>query len=447
MGRAPADPTAGERVADRAARNSVVRAVAELVAKLASLALVFVLARRVGVDGLGVYIFAFAWAEVANLPVGYSADTCGAVYAAAVGVIFESLVNTVLAVFTGLERGGLTAVVLIFQRLLAAALGLGALAAGLGVVAVLVGFAVAAASALVLAASLLVARVGRPSVAISKEGRRETRSRTFGFAAQEVFATGIARADTILLSLMGTTAAVGIYGAGYRLLESSLFIPLALTTAFAAMFTYLGRDSEPSVGAVYGYALKAALILLVPCAVVLFLLAEPVLALFFGAGFDGAATPLRLLAPVVVLLGAVIISTSLVISRRDPRAMVWAFAAALAVNVAANLLLIPPMGASGAALGMLITYGLFALVAFEMAARTVGHPPLISTLAGALVAGGAMALTLVVLLHGSALLAASTGVLVYLAVLVAVEWLFSPRDLRFATDMLRRYLPSSTRNA
>jgi len=38
-------------------------------------------------------------------------------------------------------------------------------------------------------------------------------------------------------------------------------------------------------------------------------------------------------------------------------------------------------------------------------------------------------------------------VLVYLAVLVAVEWLFSPRDLRFATDMLRRYLPSSTRNA
>ena len=50
-------------------------------------------------------------------------------------------------------------------------------------------------------------------------------------------------------------------------------------------------------------------------------------------------------------------------------------------------------------------------------------------------------------IHSSALLAASTGVLVYLAVPVAVEWLFSPRDLRFATDMLRRYLPSSTRNA
>jgi len=472
VGRAPTDLTASERTADRAARNSAVRAVAELVAKFASLALVFVLARHVGVDGLGVYVFAFAWAEVANIPVdmgfdrfltrqvardrraidslmanvvavkllragpvlvasfvlvnllGYSADTCGAVYAAAVGVIFESLVNTVLA----------------------AALGLGALAAGLGVVAVLVGFAVAAASALVLAASLLVTHVGRPRLALSREGRRETRSRTFGFAAQEVFATGIARADTILLSLLGSTAAVGIYGAGYRLLESSLFIPLALTTAFAAMFTYLGRDSEPSVGAAYGYALKAALILLVPCAVVLFVLAEPVLALFFGDGFEGATTPLRLLAPVVVLLGAVIISTSLVISRRDPRAMVWAFAAALGVNVAANLLLIPAMGASGAALGMLITYGLFALVAFEMAARAVGHPPLISTLGGPLVAGGAMALALM-LLHSSPPLAAFAGVLVYLAVLVVVEWRLSPRDLRFATDMLRRYLPSSTRNA
>jgi O-antigen/teichoic acid export membrane protein len=225
VGRAPTDLTASERTADRAARNSAVRAVAELVAKFASLALVFVLARHVGVDGLGVYVFAFAWAEVANIPVdmgfdrfltrqvardrrtidslmanvvavkllragpvlvasfvlvnllGYSADTCGAVYAAAVGVIFESLVNTVLAVFTGLERGGLSAVVLISQRLLAAALGLGALAAGLGVVAVLVGFAVAAASALVLAASLLVTHVGRPRLALSREGRRETRSR------------------------------------------------------------------------------------------------------------------------------------------------------------------------------------------------------------------------------------------------------------------------------
>ena len=84
------------------------------------------------------------------------------------------------------------------------------------------------------------------------------------FAVQDVFGALLFRLDAVILSLMATEAAVGRYGAAYRLLESTLFISWALNGAFVAMYAYLGRDTEPTVGAVFQRSVKAALVLLVP---------------------------------------------------------------------------------------------------------------------------------------------------------------------------------------
>jgi O-antigen/teichoic acid export membrane protein len=494
-----ADPTAvpatpSERAADRAAANAGVRAVAEIVAKVASLGLLFVLARKVGPHGLGVYVFALAWSELANLPVdmgfdryltrqvakdrgnverlllniavtkglragpvlivsgvllialGYPGGQREAVYVAMLAVLFESLGGSIIAVFTGLEHGGLAAAVLMCQRLLTAILGILALATGGGVVSVLIAYAISTVVALTVAIALMVRRLGRLQFETSRAGRREVSRRTMSLAAQEVFSTGLARADAVLLSLLGTTVAVGQYGAGYRLMESTLFIPLALTSAFAAMFAYLHHESSPTIQSAYGYALKAVIGLLVPCAVTLFLLPGPVLDLLFGDRFHGAIAPLRLLAPVVVLLGVVLISYSLVISRRDPRVVAWAFAAALAVNLAANLALIPTLGPSGAATGMLLTEGLFAIAMYELAARTVGRPELTRVFAGPTVAGVAMALGMVLLVDVP-LAAAAVGVSAYVVVLVVAERAINPHDLRLAQGVARRRLARRMRGA
>jgi len=250
----------------------------------------------------------------------------------------------------------------------------------------------------------------------------------------------------VLLSLLGTTVAVGQYGAGYRLMESTLFIPLALTTAFAAMFTYLHHESSPTIQSAYGYALKATMGLLVPCAITLFLLPGPVLGLLFGHGFHGAITPLRLLAPVVVLLGVVIISNSLVISRRDPRVVAWAFAGALAVNLVANLALIPALGASGAATAMLLAEGIFAVAMYELAARTVGRPELTRIFAGPALGGVAMALAMLLLID-IPLVAAVVGVVAYVVALVVAERVINPRDLRLAQQVVWRRLPQRIHGA
>ena len=52
---------AAERAGRRAAKNTIVRALGEIVGKGASLVLFAVLAREVGDDGVGAYVLAFAF--------------------------------------------------------------------------------------------------------------------------------------------------------------------------------------------------------------------------------------------------------------------------------------------------------------------------------------------------------------------------------------------------
>ena len=65
---------ASERAAARVARNTTTRALGEILGKLASLVLFAVLARTVGEVDLGGFVFAFAWAQIATIPIGLGFD-------------------------------------------------------------------------------------------------------------------------------------------------------------------------------------------------------------------------------------------------------------------------------------------------------------------------------------------------------------------------------------
>ena len=484
---ATAELSASQQAATRAARNTFVRAVGEIVGKLASLVLVFVLAREVGAHGLGVYVFALAWAEVALTPVDMGFDrymlrvvardhaaadkllwnvlaakflravpiltvssvlavvlTDGAtqheaIWLATLALLFNSFTWTLLSLFNAHERGELGALTIVAQRVLSAGLGIAALAAGMGVVSVMAAFAAGMALAVVVSIALAARRIGLPRIDLDKDARRELRRESWPFAGQELLSIGIARADTLLLGLLATTTVVGLYGAGYRLFESTLFIPLALTGAFSAMFAYLEADSEPSVHDVFQRSIKLTLFLLIPIGVTFGVLAAPLTDAFFGDAFGGAAAPLRLLAPTAVLLGVVLVSTSLVVSRTNPRRMVWVFGIALVVNVAANLVLIPWLDQSGAALAMLLTEAVFAVIVLRMAAQAVGRLSAPLTLTAPVVAGAVMAAPMLAL-DFSLWLAIPAGAIAYLAAFWLVESRVAPGDLAFVRELVARRL-------
>jgi O-antigen/teichoic acid export membrane protein len=219
---------------------------------------------------------------------------------------------------------------------------------------------------------------------------------------------------------MATATAVGNYGAAYRLLEATMFIATSLTGGFVAMFTYLNHESKPSIQGAFTGSIRLACAALVPIALVFGLLADDVIDVFYGDELAGAASCLRLLAPVVVLLALVVLTSSLIVSRESPRRIVGVTAAVTVLNVALNVALIPLLGAEGAAVSMLVTELVFSAVALRLAHRLIGSAPWLRSLAG-VIAGAAIMALLTHLLREHWLVAGVAGVLGYAAALLVVD--------------------------
>jgi O-antigen/teichoic acid export membrane protein len=489
---AEATPDAGRSAAhkagERAAKNMVARITGEIVGKVASLVLFALLARQVGDARFGVFVFALAWAEVAMTPVGlgidqfmvrqvaadksrldayflnavvlkvargipivagsivlvhlldYSHETELTVSILSVALLFETMARTPQSVFNAFERGELVATAIAVQRILAASAGIAVLLAGYGVVAVAITYSLGALVRALLSIDLMRRRVRWPHMVAPAGARRELRRRSLPFMTQDLFGLVLNRADVLLLAALAADAVVGQYGAAYRLYEATTFIVVALSGAFAAMFSYLGPDTDPPLAAVFQRSIKLALATLLPISVTLALLAEPLLRSFFGAEFAAAEEPLMLLAPVPALWGVMVLANVLVLSREHPRRMVYTVALAAVANLGLNLALIPPLGASGAALAMLGSTALYVVVAFWLALLEAGRIQWLSMLAAPVGAAAAMALPLL-LVPGVWPLAAAAGVAVYLAVYAAIDRLVDPDDLRFVVGLIRRRLP------
>jgi O-antigen/teichoic acid export membrane protein len=478
---------AAEQAGARAARNTAARAAGEIAGKVASLVLFAVLARKVGESGLGSFVFAFAFLQIAIVPVdlgfdryllrriaadraaaasllwnvltlklvlalpvaalafpflflmGSPAQSRETVYVLAGGILIDSLARTVFSVFTAFERSEFVAISLVVQRVLAAALGLIALSAGHGVVTVAAAYSAGAIAGLLLGSVLLRRLLGPLRPSIRRDSWPDLRRRSLPFAVQDVFTVILFKFDAVLLAALATAAAVGRYGAAYRLLEGTFFLTVAMSGAFAPMYTYLGADTSPTIRSVFQRSVKLSLVVLTPVAVAFAVLALPLTRLIFGHKLDAAATPLRILAPSVVLLGVITLAASLFVSRRDPRAMVKVTGWMALVNIALNVALIPPLEDTGAAIAMTFTEALYCIVSMRLAIQTAGGvdwPAMVaSPLAGGVVAAGVMAA-----LSSSLALALAAGTAAYIVVFVVVERTTAPTDLQFAATMLRRVL-------
>ncbi|TMK97743.1 MAG: flippase [Actinobacteria bacterium] len=476
-------------VGERAIMNTLYRSGGEVVGRLASLLLFVEAGRTLGTNGLGAFVFAVAymgfvmvWVDIGldryllragararaegralffnvlglklalALPlfavgflvlheVGYGHQAQATTWALAPGVFSDSVARTQLSFFLSHERAGPPSFADAIQRVCSAALGIAALRAGYGVVSVGVTYSAGSMIGVIIGFVLLARTIGVPRLTVNSGRWRGLAARSLPFAAQDTFAVLLARADTLILAAIATQAAVGRYGAAYRLFESTLLITAAIAGAFAAMFTYLGPDSDPPLRAVFQRSIKLSLVLLAPVAVAFAVLARPICRLIYGSGFSAASLPLRILAPAVLLMAIVTLSNSLMLSRENPRQMVSLAAAMAGVNVVLNLILIPLFSDAGAAAAMLATELVYAACILRMSTGAVGRLGGRTTVAGA-GAGAAGMVAVTLLLNGSPWLGLALGGGAYLLGLIAVERLVSPIDVELVTSMVRRLLPS-----
>ena len=178
--------------------------------------------------------------------------------------------------------------------------------------------------------------------------------------------------DTVVVGVLVSTAAAGVYAAGTRFLLPGLFVGEALMQVSAPVVSRLlvGRRSGEASHLVQVVAAWGSL-LLWP-AYLLVLVYAPVLLRVFGPEVVAATGALRALS-VAVMVAAVIgpASSVVLMAGRSRQAMFNTFAL-LVVNLGANLLLVPRFGITAAGVAWAVTIVVGAALPSWQAHRALG---------------------------------------------------------------------------
>ena len=470
------------------ARNTGVRAEADVLGKVASLAFYAVMARELGRHGFGEFTFALALAlvlttiasfgtdEILALTVardrttaprvltdaltvnallgvvailtavafafvaGYDAEVRAAVALLAVAAVVELASKSLYATFQGHDDMRPVAVSLVIQRWVTAAAGILAMLLGAGVVTVSAIYLGGALLAFVYAAARLVAmRIGA-SRALSAEGTRTLLGMSVALGITLIVQTVLWRVDAVLLSLIDGNAAVGVYGVAYRLLESTLFISYSFVAALMPTLARASRDSDPPLGVAFEGGAKLMVATLLPLGAVFALFPEPILTLIYGSEFDDAIGPLRWLAPATAVYGLGFLSATLLIAQGRQGLLPWFTGAILVINVVLNLLLIPAYSYDATAAVTSLSELMLAVACVVAVLKLTGPVSAWRIAAGPVI--GCLAIGAVALLAGTGLVALVVAGVVYALVLLAVERRLFPADVRLMRDTLRVASPA-----
>ena len=453
--------------AARLARNATITATAEVMAKLFSLVFFALVARRLGDETLGDWVFALAVSSLIWSFAGFGLDRMGmrdmarepaaierlvvpmaavkgaaalamtAVAAGLLAALGEServvalvaitgsgiaiglAASTAHAVFTASERMELYFVTKVPWALAAALSGIAVIVAGGGIVlAAAVSSVLVALIGITWSYALVSRHFGRPRLSPRVRTWPGMLRRAIPFSLQEMLGQIVFRFDTVLLALLTASAVVGAYGAAYRMLESTLFLAWSIGYAVVPMYSYL-RGGE--LAHVYEGSLKLALMVMAPIAAVLLVSAEPIVDLVYGLPqYDDAVPVLRLLAPAIAVYAIGHLAGMLVLVRRPGRLTVIATGSVAVFNVAACLVLIPWLAAEGAAVATLASEFLLAALGLWLARRAAPGARLVWAIATPLGAAAVMGAAMLPV-AGTLWLALPVGAMAYAAALLALE--------------------------
>ena len=243
----------------------------------------------------------------------------------------------------------------------------------------------------------------------------------FPLSASLILALALATTDRFLIAAFLDAKSVGAYHAAYSLANRTLDVMFIWLGAAGgpALIMALERGGRPAMNEAAHEQASTFLLITLPAAVGLALVARPLAELMVGEGLREAAaqvTPWIAVGAFFAGTCTYYLNQSFTLARR-PSLLLASMAFPALANVALNLILIPRYGVTGAAWATAASYAFGALASAVLAGRTGRMPIPWSTLARCAVAAAAMAgaVLLIPALGGVFELAAkaTAGVVVY----------------------------------
>lgn len=183
------------------------------------------------------------------------------------------------------------------------------------------------------------------------------------------------RADTVLLALLHSPEAVGLYGVPIKVFDAVLGIAILFVGLFAPLLARTARSNPPQFAGLVGESLGILCIGTIGGAVALNAIAPEIVRLLGGAAFAEGAMILRLLTILLIVHGAVLLLREAAIALQIQHRLLPGYLVALVVAAIGYFLLIPRYAGAGAA-SALIAAELLVLAWIARVVREATKEPL-----------------------------------------------------------------------
>lgn len=151
-----------------------------------------------------------------------------------------------------------------------------------------------------------------------------------------------AHADVIILRAFTNDEVTGWYGAALQFYRAAELFPAAITTALLPTLSRLHKSDVANLAAIARKSIGVVAAVVLPISLVLSLLAGQVIELMpYPAEFDNSIVVLSLLALTIPITAFLTVLGTIAVSVDRQRALAWALAATLLVDILLNIALIP----------------------------------------------------------------------------------------------------------
>jgi O-antigen/teichoic acid export membrane protein len=347
---------------------------------------------------LGMSVLTYAALGMTIHLLGYPADTRLLVYVSGITMIFDTLhlsLYGALRALGDLRYEGIGMAVSQFGTLLLGSLFLWM---ELPLVYLILAFTIPSALNVLFAASILIIKFQVPIILeFNKKLFRQLSIIAIPFAVAAVLSRIYSYADTMILSRMLGDAAVGIYSIPYKITFAFQFIPMALIAAVYPKFSELYVSDKQRLVYIFEHAMMYLLIIAVPITVGIFVLASDIITLLYADAYLASIVPLQILI-LSLLVSFISFPIGALLNACDRQvAQTKIVALALIINITFNLLLIPNIGVSGAAIAAVVGNIVLTFCGYYIASSiiTMPHWNMILKLSKIILAGVCMGVAVV----------------------------------------------------
>jgi len=316
----------------------------------------------------GLYILA----QILAVALGYSSEERWLIAVCGLMLISTAVTSTLISIQTAYGRVGPAKFGVVLEKGLDCVLAVVLLRAGAGVQVValvlLFGSVVGMCWQIVRVMRMIgIQLVWAPQVA------RDLMRSGVSFLVYGVLGVIYYRIDTVMLSVFGTSAAVGVYGAAYRLLDTLMFVPgIVIGAVVSPMMSKYFVDDGHKLRLTVEKSTLAMLLCSIPATAGLLVTAPNIIGFVYHRhDFVGSDGVLQGLAMGLIALYLNTVLTTVLVSTGQERKLPIMAAVALVFNVGINLLLIPHFMAIGAAWATALTEILLFVIGIVMIDRSL----------------------------------------------------------------------------